>query len=107
MAGWFASRPDSSLISGPQGRYSEYGYAGYDYTTYDIGCVQTLMHPDYKFENTVANGEFMIATGIVGASNALRDRAWTPRAMGGWAAPLVARAKKAVYQKVFTVFGAV
>jgi hypothetical protein len=106
MAGWFASRPDSAG-QGPQGRYSLYGYAGYNYTTYDIGCLQTVMHPDYKFENTVANGEFMIATAIVGASNALRERAWNPKAMWGWADPLVARATKAIYDKVFTIFGAV
>jgi len=75
MAGWFASRPDSFDQPGPKGSYTYYGYAGYNYTTYDIGCVSTLMHPDYKFGNTVANGEFMFATSIVGASNALRERA--------------------------------
>src|SRR5690606_11781473 len=40
-----------------------------------------------------------------GASNALRERAWSPKAMWGWADPLVDQATKAVYQKVFTVFG--
>jgi hypothetical protein len=107
MAGWFASRTDAYDKPGPKGLYTRYGYAGYDYTTYDINCVQTVMHQDYKFENTVANGEFMIATSIVGASNALRERAWNPKAMWGWADPLVERATKAVYVKVFTVFGAI
>jgi hypothetical protein len=107
MAGWFASRSDSYDKPGPKGLYTRYGYAGYDYTTYDIGCAQTVMHPDYKFENTVANGEFMIATGVIGASNALRERAWNPKAMWGWADPLVDRATKAVYLKVFTAFGAI
>jgi hypothetical protein len=107
MAGWFASRTDSYDKPGPKGLYTRYGYAGYDYTTYDINCVSGLMHPDYKFENTVANGEFMLGTSIVGASNALRERAWNPKAMWGWADPLVERATKAVYQKVFTVFGAI
>ena len=60
------------------------------------------MHPDYKFENTVANGEFMLATAIIGASNALRERAWDPESMWGWADPLVEQATKAVYSKVFT-----
>ena len=63
------------------------------------------MHPDYKFENTVANGEFMLASGIVGASNALRERAWDPGQMWGWADPLVENATKAIYSKVFSVFG--
>ena len=65
LAGWFAARPDVvHAARARQGLYSDYGYAGYSYTTYDIGCcATTVMHPDYKFENTVANGEFMIATG--------------------------------------------
>ncbi|WP_434741979.1 MFS transporter [Micromonospora sp. SH-82] len=109
LAGWFAARPDSAKEPGPRGFYSEYGYAGYSYTTYDIdtGCATAVLHPDYKFTNTVANGEFMVATAIVGASNALRERAWDPGSMWGWADPLVDQATKAVYQKVFSVFGIV
>jgi hypothetical protein len=107
MAGWFATRPESSLHNGQPHPYSDYGYAGYDYTTYDIGCVPTVMHPDYKFENTIANGEFLIATSIIGAANALRERAWDPQEMWGWADPLVEKATKGVYAKVFTVFGGI
>ncbi|MBQ1072435.1 MFS transporter [Micromonospora sp. C31] len=109
LAGWFASRPDSAKQLGPKGLYSDYGYAGYSYSTYDVdsGCATAVLHPDYKFTNTVANGEFMIATAIVGASNALRERAWDPGSMWGWADPLVDQATKAVYQKVFSVFGIV
>src|SRR5256886_10581460 len=106
LAGWFASKP-SSPPSQADGAYMKYGYAGYDYTTYDIGCAPVLMHPDYKFENTIANGEFMFATAIVGASNALRERAWNPQSMWGWSDPLVEKATKAVYQRVFSVFGAI
>ncbi|MFI6261270.1 MFS transporter [Micromonospora sp. NPDC051006] len=107
LAGWFASRPESSKQLGPKGYYSDYGYAGYGYTTYRVegGCASSVLHPDYKFSNTVANGEFMVATAIVGASNALRERAWDPRSMWSWADPLVDQATKAVYQKVFSVFG--
>ena len=65
------------------------------------------MHPDYKFENTIANGEFMIAVAVVGASNALRERAWDPGVMWGWADPLVESTTTALYERVFTVFGAV
>ncbi|MFF5295439.1 MFS transporter [Paractinoplanes globisporus] len=109
LAGWFAERPESSTKPGPQGLYSEYGYAGYSYTTYDLdsGCASTLIDPDYKFETTVANGEFMIATAVIGASNALRERAWDPQSLWGWADPLVDQATKAVYEKVFTVFGTI
>jgi hypothetical protein len=107
LAGWFATRPDASKVSGIAGRYTDYGYAGYAYTTYDIGCAPTLMHPDYKFENTVANGEFMLATAVIGASNALRERAWDPGMMWGWADPLVEKATRSIYARVFTVFGGV
>ncbi|MEU1585948.1 MFS transporter [Micromonospora sp. NPDC005710] len=109
LAGWFASRPDSSKLPGPKGIYSDYGYGGYSFNTYrpDGGCASAVLHPDYKFTTTVANGELMIATAVVGASNALRERAWDPRSMWDWADPLVEKATKAVYQKVFSVFGIV
>ncbi|MEV4704716.1 MFS transporter [Actinoplanes sp. NPDC049316] len=109
LAGWFAERPESSKLNGPQGIYSQYGYAGYSYTTYDLegGCASTLTAPDTKFETTVANGEFMIATAVIGASNALRERAWDPQSLWGWADPLVEQATKAVYEKVFSVFGVI
>jgi hypothetical protein len=109
LAGWFAERPKSSTPSSFPGLYSDYGYAGYSYTTYDLdnGCASTLIDPEYKFETTVANGEFMIATAIIGASNALRERAWDPETLWGWANPLVEQATKAVYEKVFSVFGVI
>jgi hypothetical protein len=109
LAGWFAERPAASKKSGPKGIYSLYGYAGYSYTTYDLesGCASTLIDPDYKIETTVANGEFMVATAIIGASNALRERAWDPQMLWGWADPLVEKATRAVYDKVFSVFGAI
>ncbi|MEV1286021.1 MFS transporter [Micromonospora sp. NPDC049679] len=107
LAGWFASRPDSSKQPGPRGLYSDYGYAGYSYSTYglDNGCASTLTNPEYRFTTTMANGEFMVATAVIGASNALRERAWSPQSMWGWADPLVDQATRAVYQKVFSVFG--
>ncbi|GIF49017.1 hypothetical protein DFJ67_2588 [Asanoa ferruginea] len=109
LAGWFADRPESAKKSGLTGMYGRYGYAGYSYTTYDVdgGCASTLLHPDYRFLTTVANGEFMIATAVVGASNAVRERAWDPQSMWGWADPLVDQATKAVYTKVFTAFGGI
>ncbi|WP_423791051.1 MFS transporter [Micromonospora cathayae] len=109
LAGWFAARPDSATQPGPKGLYSDYGYAGYSYNTYDIdtGCASSVIHPEYRFTTMVANGEFMLANAIIGASNALRERAWEPRSMWGWADPLVDQATKAVYEKVFSVFGIV
>ena len=109
FAGWFASKPtwDTGTGTGANYRYSTYGYAGYEYTTYDIGCADTLMHPDFKLENTIANGEFMIASGVVAASNGLREKAWDPGSMWAWANPLVEGATRGIYQRVFSVFGLV
>jgi hypothetical protein len=108
MAGWFASRPESSKKPGAAGLYSQYGYAGYNFNTYDLGsCAAPITNADQRFETTIANGEFMIATGIIGASNAIRERAWDPGQMWGWADPLVQQATRAVYQQVFSVFGVV
>ncbi|MEV7330684.1 MFS transporter [Micromonospora sp. NPDC093244] len=109
LAGWFAAQPPAEAANGIAGRYSLYGYAGYSYNTYDIegGCASSVLHPDYKFTTTIANTEFMAATAIIGASNALRERAWDPGSMWGWADPLVEKATKSVYEKVFSVFGIV
>ncbi len=109
FAGWFAERPASSTKSSFPGFYSDYGYAGYSYTVYDpqSGCAANIVDADQKIETTIANGEFMIATAVIGASNALRERAWDPETLWGWADPLVDQATKAVYQKVFSVFGVV
>ncbi len=108
MAGWFASRPDASKESGQKGYYTVYGYAGYSYATYDLGgCAGSVLNADQKFETTVANGEFMIATSVIGASDAVRERAWDPAQMWGWADPLVQQATRAVYEQVFSVFGVI
>ncbi len=107
LGGWFAQRPESDRGSGVTGLYTIGGYAGYSYTTYDIGCAATLMHPDYRFENTIANAEFMVAVGIIATANALRERAWDPGLMWSWADPLVEQTTKSLYDRVFTVFGAI
>ncbi|GAA5196972.1 hypothetical protein GCM10023322_67150 [Rugosimonospora acidiphila] len=106
MAGWFATRP-TSAPSDADGMFTNYGYAGYDYETYDTGCVNLVTHPDDEFENTIANGEFMFATGIIGAGDALRDKAWEPQSLWGWADTLVDKATTSIYNSVFTVFGAI
>jgi hypothetical protein len=49
----------------------------------------------------------MIAAGVVAASNGLREKAWDPGNLWAWANPLVDGATKAIYQRVFSVFGLV
>jgi hypothetical protein len=107
LAGWFADEPDAALTRGVSGLATRYGYSGYTFDSYDVGCTAALTAPDQKIGTFVANGEFMLATSILGASNALRQRAWDPKTMWSWADPLVDQATKAVYQKVFTVFGVI
>jgi hypothetical protein len=74
---------------------------------YDNGCVDQVSHLDQQTYNTAANLEFNAATGIIGAANALRERAWEPASMWGWANPLVKDATQSIYRKVFTVFGGI
>jgi hypothetical protein len=107
FAGWFTSRPDSATTSGQTGLYSEYGYAGYSYETYDDdgGCASDVLNPGTVMFNKLASAEITFATGLIGASNALRERAWDPRTMWAWADPLVQQATRAVYERVFSVFG--
>ncbi|GAA3274978.1 MFS transporter [Dactylosporangium vinaceum] len=107
MAGWFAQHPTAAESDSIMGRYSRYGYAGYDFNTYDLKCAATVTNPSAEFENTVANGEFVMATSILGASNALRERAWDASYMWGWADPMVDRTTQAIYDRVFTPFGAI
>ena len=104
LPGWFASRPSVDPKNNIAGLYSTYGYAGYNFSNGNTGCLSTVAF-DNKIETTVANWEFMIATAIIGASNALRERAWSPRSMWGWADTLVEDATTALYKRVFTVFG--
>ncbi|WIM96243.1 MFS transporter [Actinoplanes oblitus] len=109
LAGWFTEMPEASTEPGPKGMYTLYGYSGYNFPNYDpnSGCIASITEADSHVESTIANGEFMLATAIIGASNALRERAWDPQSLWGWADTLVQQATTAVYQKVFTVFGVI
>src|SRR5262245_49416570 len=40
LGGWFAERSAEAGKTGIAKQYTDYGYAGYSYTTYDIGCAQ-------------------------------------------------------------------
>lgn len=105
FGGWFATQPEQT--EGASGLYMNYGYAGYRFPTYDLngGCASSVVNADVGVFNGVANLEMMVATAIIGASNAIRERAWDPGTMYAWADPLVAQATTAIYDEVFTVFG--
>lgn len=107
FGGWFASDP--KLRSGTVGMYSSFGYSGYSYPVYNPGCASSSspIPSDTTSTTTIANGELMVATGIVGAADAFRERAYEPDTMWGWSDRLVKTATKAVYEKVFSIFGAI
>jgi hypothetical protein len=105
MAGWFATEPDSSKQPGPKGLYSRYGYGGYGFTNYDDGCVNLAVTDN--FANRLAGFEMTVAASVVGAADALREAAWQPQDLWGWANPLVQTVTTSVYRRVFTVFGTI
>jgi hypothetical protein len=105
FGGWFASNPH---VRGVKGYYSTYGYSGYDYPLYNPDCITGNPLPnDGTATTTIANGELMVATGIIGAANALREWAYEPAHAWGWSNQLVKSATQAIYEKVFSVFGVI
>lgn len=115
MAGWFAQGPEwlndpdfrDGKFTVPQGSYTTYGYAGYDLPVFAQDCIGDLVPDADSAGNDLASLEFTLATGIIGASNGLREAAWTPAGMWGWANDFLDTASQAIYEKVFSVFGAI
>ncbi|CAM3577473.1 MFS transporter [Stackebrandtia soli] len=115
MAGWFSSEPEwlsdkdyqDVVYTVPAGRYTSYGYAGYELPTYDLGCVGSAVPDGDSAGNSLANLEFTLATGIIGASNGLRQAAWEPAGLWGWADEFVSTASEAIFRQVFSVFGGI
>jgi hypothetical protein len=106
LSGTFTTEPDSAKRNGIAGQYSRYGVGGYGLDTYDLGCLGTVKHPNLTFYNTVADGEFTIAKTMIGWTNGLRERAYDPGSMWGWADGFLEEATTAVYDYVFSIIGA-
>lgn len=106
MSGMYTRQPESAKRDGIAGLYSMYGVGGYGLDTYDLGCLGTVKHPNLTFWNTFADGEFVFAKTAIGAANGLRERAYDPAQMWGWADGFLTSATSAVYDHVFTVVGA-
>ncbi|MGH3728467.1 MAG: DUF308 domain-containing protein [Micromonosporaceae bacterium] len=107
LAGWFSERTQASKKRHNPGVYIDYGYGGYDFHTYGLRCGATGADVGPATENMIANWELSLAGGITGAANGLRERAWDPGRLWEWADSLLQRVSKAIYQEVFTTFGAV
>ncbi|GAB1646749.1 MFS transporter [Krasilnikovia sp. MM14-A1259] len=105
LGGWFASEPAAAKQSGVAGMYTDTGYAGFDFVVYDTGCTGSITSPGNEISSTIASWEMMGATAVLGAANAMREKAWAPGGLWNWADPLVTQATTAIYQQVFTVFG--
>ncbi|HLL69060.1 MAG TPA: MFS transporter [Micromonosporaceae bacterium] len=113
VAGWFASRPESSLRPGVAGRYSRYGVGGYRTALYDMGCagavpvIGAAADPGANAANGIANASFAGAAAFVGTANSWREQAYKPGGAWGWADPMVEAVTKKVHEQVFTPLGAI
>lgn len=107
MPGLFSTRPESSLRSGVTGQYSTYGVGGYTIETYDLGCLADLRHPGISTWNTIAAGEFWLAGLIIAVANGLRDWAYDPVMMWGWADAIVEKTSTSLFKFVFLTVGAI
>lgn len=109
FGGWFATNPKVAPGGKGLAMYTKYGYSGYQYPLYTPNCVNGMnpVPTSNSTTTTIANGELMVATGIVGAADAFREKAYNPSSMWGWADKLVNSATKTIYQKVFSVFGVI
>ncbi|MGH3715008.1 MAG: DUF308 domain-containing protein, partial [Micromonosporaceae bacterium] len=107
LAGWFSERTKASEGPHNPGVYIDYGYGGYDFHTYGLRCGATAADVGPATENMIANWELSLASGITGAANSLRERAWDPGSLWAWADGMLERVSKSIYEKVFTTFGAI
>ncbi|MFC4337068.1 hypothetical protein [Salininema proteolyticum] len=115
MAGWFAEPTKDSDKNEALGMYTKYGYAGYQLPMYGSKapsvagtCVDILTLPNgADAANSMANLQFNLATATTGASNSMRQYAWEPGTMWGWSNEFLENGTTAVYERVFSVFGAV
>jgi hypothetical protein len=113
LAGWFLSEPKQAPAGDPFAPdakvsvYDVYGYAGLDYSTYDLGCGGAVRDPQATAMNSTANLIHTPAMWLIALDNSVREYAYQPNSMWGWTNDLVAKASKALHERVFTVWGAV
>lgn len=113
VAGWFLSEPRTAPTGDPfkpdakVSIYDIYGYAGLDYTTYDLGCGGTARDPGATSMTSMANIVASPAMWMVALDNSVREYAYRPDSMWGWTNDLVRRASDALRERIFNVWGAV
>ncbi|MFI5954133.1 MFS transporter [Cryptosporangium sp. NPDC051539] len=100
------SKSASSRQAVESSLYDDYGYAGLQYHTYDLGCgPDGAVAPDALVNTSVANMVMGVSVFIVGVTNTIREHAYDPASMWGWTDELVGSASSALYHKIFTVVG--
>ncbi|WP_143175506.1 MFS transporter [Cryptosporangium aurantiacum] len=88
--------------------YDQFGYAGLQYHTYDLGCgPDGAVAPDALVNTSIANMMLSFSTFTVGLTNAVRERAYDPQTMWGWTNGLIEEASSALYERIFTTIGVV
>lgn len=114
LAGWFAKEPKRAPKGDPFAdkptisTYDAYGYAGYDFATYDLGCgPDAVREPGAVTTNTIANLIYAPALWLVAVDNSIREYAYEPDSMWGWTNNLVERASDALRDRIFTAWGAI
>lgn len=111
MAGWFLGKPDKPSTGDPfapnatVSAYDVYGYAGLDFTTYDLGCGEAVTSPTALVMTDFANIVLGPAQFLVALDNSVREYAYQPESMWGWTNDLVQRASDALHERVFTAWG--
>ncbi|NUS73674.1 MAG: MFS transporter [Corynebacteriales bacterium] len=113
LAGWFTRQPKNPSKDDPfadkakVSQYDVYGYAGYDFATYDLGCgPDAVREPGAVTTTTIANLIYAPALWLVALDNSVREYAYQPNAMWGWTNELVENASNALRDRVFTAWGA-
>jgi hypothetical protein len=113
IAGWFLSEPRNAPKGDPFAKnatvsiYDVYGYGGFDYETYDLGCGGAARDPAAGWMSNMADIVTAPALFLVGLDNSVREYAYRPDSMWGWTNDFVKRASDALRDRVFTVWGAV
>jgi uncharacterized membrane protein len=104
----FLTEPASPPAStGPTASvYDVYGYSGFEFSTYDLGCGADARDPTATVTTGLASFILSGAATVVAISNSLRDWAYDPGSAWGWSDGFVQGTTEALRDRLFTPWGA-
>lgn len=112
MAGWFVRAPEEPPSGDPfaddpvVSTYDVYGYAGLEFSTYDLGCGPgAIRNPKAEASDVIANLLYTPALWLVALDNSVREYAYQPDSMWGWTNDLIQRASDALRDRIFSAWG--